>query len=547
MTNIREITGLIAASRRRALSGCAAAVLLSLAMGALPAAAQTTQDQNNCANARLNPDAAIAACSALLRTTGESAHNIAVSYLHRGAAWEEKGDHDRAIGDFSQAIVVNPGSASAFHGRGIAYGRKGDTDRAIADLGRAIQLNPNLVSAYTNRAHAYTLKGQFDLAIADANAALRINPGFAPAYVRRGAALAKKGQTDAALADVNNALRLDPRSAMAHNLRGTIEMGRGRLDTAIASFEQAIRLDPKSPAAYANRGQAFEQQNRKEAALADFATALRIDQNHQAASAGRARINAQQSAAPVAPITTGLAPLRRPADPMPATPTPAPTMIEAPGRNVTVKGGALTGRDNTGVVSATEIAPATRPAAPPRSLTEALAACARTADDGSQLFIDTEEKTRIAFPACYRGRSHLECTMKVLVDEAAEIDREYGEIVRANYAGIKDVGAVCRLPAAQLDLHLAKAKGFDARVNTLTKAFQSSAACIESTADVVRKISLRTQKNSDELMQSMLTSIREPVVRAEASHREVLKLVANIADSQQSITTVRNVRKLSCR
>ena len=35
--------------------------------------------------------------------------------------------------------------------RGYAYGKKGDYNRAIADYTQAIELNPNYVEAYNNR------------------------------------------------------------------------------------------------------------------------------------------------------------------------------------------------------------------------------------------------------------------------------------------------------------------------------------------------------------------------------------------------------------
>jgi tetratricopeptide (TPR) repeat protein len=52
--------------------------------------------------------------------------------------------------------------ATAFHSRGLAYNRKGQPDRAIEDYDQAIQLNPNYALAFYNRGVAYGDKGQFD-------------------------------------------------------------------------------------------------------------------------------------------------------------------------------------------------------------------------------------------------------------------------------------------------------------------------------------------------------------------------------------------------
>jgi tetratricopeptide (TPR) repeat protein len=56
------------------------------------------------------------------------------------------------------------------------YSVKGDLDRAIADYGQAIKINPNYVNAYYNRGNMYLTKGDNNKAISDLEAVLRINP-----------------------------------------------------------------------------------------------------------------------------------------------------------------------------------------------------------------------------------------------------------------------------------------------------------------------------------------------------------------------------------
>ena len=53
-----------------------------------------------------------------------------------------KGDNDRAIADFNEAIRLDPKSSLTFRNRGDAYTDKGDHDRALADYSEAIRLDP---------------------------------------------------------------------------------------------------------------------------------------------------------------------------------------------------------------------------------------------------------------------------------------------------------------------------------------------------------------------------------------------------------------------
>jgi tetratricopeptide (TPR) repeat protein len=104
--------------------------------------------------------------------------NSAEQKIARGAKSAMKGQFDRAIADFDEAIRLNP-SADAFYNRGNAYAELGQHDRAIADFDKAIRLNPKSVAAIEKRAAVIAMKsgrgGEQSSAIADADAAIRLN------------------------------------------------------------------------------------------------------------------------------------------------------------------------------------------------------------------------------------------------------------------------------------------------------------------------------------------------------------------------------------
>jgi tetratricopeptide (TPR) repeat protein len=120
------------------ICGLAATILLgvpSQARADLPPVYQ------QCASVEANPSAAIAACSAIIRSGRDSGHNLAVSLTNRGIGWANENQLDRAIADLDQAIWHDPNYARAYNARGLAHARKGNLDQAINDLDQAAAIS----------------------------------------------------------------------------------------------------------------------------------------------------------------------------------------------------------------------------------------------------------------------------------------------------------------------------------------------------------------------------------------------------------------------
>ena len=65
--------------------------------------------------------------------------------------WYNKGEHDKAITDFSEAIRLDPKYVNAYIGRGLCWYNKGEYEKAMADYNEAIRLDPEYAGAYLNR------------------------------------------------------------------------------------------------------------------------------------------------------------------------------------------------------------------------------------------------------------------------------------------------------------------------------------------------------------------------------------------------------------
>jgi tetratricopeptide (TPR) repeat protein len=121
-----------------------------------------------------DPERSIAGCTRILERKDESIRNLSVADNDRGLAFRRRGDPDRSIADFGEAMRLDPKNATHFYNRGLAYGDKKELDRAIADHTEAIRLQPRFTIAYASRGSAYEAKGECDRAAADYNEAVRL-------------------------------------------------------------------------------------------------------------------------------------------------------------------------------------------------------------------------------------------------------------------------------------------------------------------------------------------------------------------------------------
>ena len=156
-------------------------------------------------------DAVIRACTTVLKS-GEGGHAAQSSaHLSRGNMYRRKGQYDRALDDYNEALKLDPTDrAPTLTSRGNAWRGKHEYDRAIADHTEAIRLDPDYAVAYSNRGNVWSDKGDWDKAIADYDKAIMLNPKYAEAFYNRGIAWEAKKDRARALEDYRAAVKLRP-------------------------------------------------------------------------------------------------------------------------------------------------------------------------------------------------------------------------------------------------------------------------------------------------------------------------------------------------
>ncbi len=118
----------------------------------------------------------------LPRPINEKTPDVAIVHNNRGWEYYKRGDLDRAITEYQQAVAIEANYPEAWNNLGLAFGARGLNDQAISCLEKAIVLAPRLASARNDLAIAYFSVGRKEAALANALKAqelgAKVNPEF---------------------------------------------------------------------------------------------------------------------------------------------------------------------------------------------------------------------------------------------------------------------------------------------------------------------------------------------------------------------------------
>ena len=227
--------------------------LLGRAYSATPAEAARTRVLAEGGTRRVDGSAYL---GALVPESAEM-HNIL------GSALADKGEFDRAIAEFREALRLEPDSASAHENLGLALASHQAPEEAVVHLRRSVQLDPGSGRAHYALAGILLAAGQYEGAIDELRASLRVTPDSVEIHEGLGIVLASQGKLDEAVDEFRASLRLSPISAGAHNNLGMALAAQGKLDAAIDEFHQALALQPEFAEARRNLTTALQRRQRR--------------------------------------------------------------------------------------------------------------------------------------------------------------------------------------------------------------------------------------------------------------------------------------------
>jgi tetratricopeptide (TPR) repeat protein len=174
------------------------------------------------------------------------------SFVRAGNEFFKAGDTDNAIGEYKQALELNPNNAEAHLKLGfLLYNAKRMYKEGMAHYYAALKANPNDPRVHHDLGMALLHQRQFDQAIEHLSEALRIMPNgldkqYNPVNMHFNLALAFSyaGRSEEAITHFSEVLRLDPNNAPAH-YRLALELAQQRdLEGSLKHYAAAVQLKP---------------------------------------------------------------------------------------------------------------------------------------------------------------------------------------------------------------------------------------------------------------------------------------------------------------
>lgn len=194
-----------------------------------------------------------------------------------GLGYALKGNHAKAIENFTKAIAFDPENASAYANRGHIYREKSQWDLAMADYNRAIEITPKLSGRiYFNRGNIYEMRGEFESALADYDMAIERRSSFSIAYFQRGKIYYKQEKWLDGIADFEKVIQLKPDEDQAYFGAGFGYLNLEKWQQGLNKYNQGMLINPDDGNAYFARGLIHANQGHFAKATLDWKKAQKI-------------------------------------------------------------------------------------------------------------------------------------------------------------------------------------------------------------------------------------------------------------------------------
>jgi len=208
-----------------------------------------------------------------------AAQRRALAYNDWGAAFDNQGHIDEAMGQYRQAIRWDPDNFDAHFNLGTDLAQRSRTDEAIAQYQEVVRLKPDYSLVHYNLGNALLQKGQSAEAARQFQEAVRLKPDDNQALNNLGVYLLRTGKTAQAADLLQKAVRIRPDYADAHLNLGIAFTKENRIADAVSEYQEAAHLEPDLPEAHHSLGNMYLIEGQPAAAIDQFQMVLRLTPN----------------------------------------------------------------------------------------------------------------------------------------------------------------------------------------------------------------------------------------------------------------------------
>lgn len=167
------------------------------------------------------------------------------AHLTLAAVYSAQQMHDKAIGEYQEAIAINPRYSLAYNQLGYAYRSVNKLDSAESVFTRYIALVPNDPNPYDSYAELLMKMGRFDESIAQYRKALSIDRHFGGSYVGIATDQMLAGRYPAAIAEAEqyvDSARDDGERRTALLNKAMIHVDHGATDEALQAMRRSYGI-----------------------------------------------------------------------------------------------------------------------------------------------------------------------------------------------------------------------------------------------------------------------------------------------------------------
>jgi len=139
--------------------------------------------------------------------------------------------------------ILEPKNDSSYYNCGNVYQEIGEFEKSIENYSKAIAINKNNIDAYINRSVAYNKIDRFKEAIESLDSAIKIDNNNFEAFNALGDIFAEKKKYSEALHYYNKAIEMDNDMADTHNNKGNVMRELGEYNLALTCYDKALELN----------------------------------------------------------------------------------------------------------------------------------------------------------------------------------------------------------------------------------------------------------------------------------------------------------------